>query len=161
LKHSHLAERALGDLMTALASNDVSPGAGAAGAVALALAAACAGKAVAITLKHRQEDESLTRVGQQLAEIRRRAMFGADEDSRRFEDFIHEKDARSAVALIRAGEGLQHLAEVLREVLRDIETQIDSVMAGDIAAAHALCDAFAAIQAANLEETRRAADLRE
>ena len=76
--HTNLAERTLGDVIESIASEVISPGAGAAGAVALALAAACAGKAISITLKRHADDHALLDSRDRLADIRDRALRGAE-----------------------------------------------------------------------------------
>jgi formiminotetrahydrofolate cyclodeaminase len=153
----HLAARRLGDVIDAVASNDVSPGAGTAGAVALALAAACASKAVAVTLKHRPEDSPLRQALQQLAEISRKALEGADDDANHFEDFIHDKDARAVARLIKTGKDLQSLAASLISILRQVDPLVDPSVTSDVTAAQALCQAFTSIQKENLQENRSAA----
>ena len=153
--HRPFADSPLGELIDAVASAEVSPGAGAAGAISLALAAACAGKAVAITLK-RHQDATLNRAQAELARIGRQALSGADEDAVRFEDFIHHNDGHSTTQLLKAEERLQSLAGSLAGILDDLETRIDHVVAADVAAARALCRAFGVIQTRNLDETRRA-----
>lgn len=150
-----LADRRLGELIDAVASAGVSPGAGAAGAITLALAAACAGKAVAITLGKHPARAGLAEVREQLETIGREAVAGADEDAGRFAAFVHDPDAGTAHRLLEAEEHLQRVAAALVRILESIETQIDPVMAGDVAAAKALCQAFEVIQSRNLEETRR------
>ena len=153
------AERSLTELLTELAAGGISPGAGAAGAITLALAAACAGKAVAISLKHHPQDEALGRARDQLAELRRLALVGADEDGRRFEDFVHSKDTAAADRLLQAGQGLRQLAAALTDLLDVVEARIDAVVAGDLVAARALCAASITIEAENLDENRRANSL--
>jgi hypothetical protein len=152
-----LAERPLGEVIEAVAAAGVSPGAGAAGAIALALASACAVKAVAITGRHRSGDEALLPLREQLLEISRGALGGADEDARRFEEFTHSKAAASAASLIRAGVALEQLASRLMQILPDVEARVDPVVRGDVAAAFALCEAFRAIQSENMKENREAA----
>ncbi|MFL6548615.1 MAG: cyclodeaminase/cyclohydrolase family protein [Povalibacter sp.] len=150
----NLADRSLGAVIEAIASDDVSPGAGSAAAVGLALAAACAGKAVAITRKHRSEDARLIRAQQELADILHRALHGADEDAAHFREFVHEKDAGSLQNLLRTGEELQQLGSALHSVLEGLEGHIDSAVEGDIKAARVLCAAFSVIQSENLAENR-------
>ena len=153
-----LAERPLGTVIDAIASDDVAPGAGSAAAVGLALAAACAGKAVAISLKHRPNDAVLTRAQHELATIAHGALHGADEEAMRFREFMHERDASSAQDLLDAGKRLQHRGAELLRVLERISDRIDHVVLSDIAAARALCMAFGEIQSENLAETREAAE---
>jgi formiminotetrahydrofolate cyclodeaminase len=153
-----LAERPLGAVIEAIASDKVAPGAGSAAAVGLALAAACAGKAVAITLKHRHDDAALTRAQNELTRIAHRALHGADEDAARFRDFMHEKDTPAAQDLLESGTRLEQLGVELLSVLERLADRVDSVVANDIVAARALCTAFGEIQSENLAETREAAE---
>lgn len=153
-----IAERRINELLDALASDDASPGAGAAAAVALALAAACARKAVAISLKHRPADAALMRASEQLRDITRRAVRGADEDARRFEEFVHSQDAGAAEKLTRAERRMQRLADELLQVSSEVRDQIARVVAGDLLAAEALCNAVLAIEANNVEESVRTSD---
>jgi formiminotetrahydrofolate cyclodeaminase len=152
-----LAERSRGEVIRAVAAAGVAPGAGAAGAITLALAGACAAKAVAVTLRHRPADAALRALAEQLADISRRALIGADEDTRRFEAFIHSKDAADASRLIRNGEALTQLAARLGELLRVVEQRVDPSVQGDASAAAALCSAFRAIASENLKENRKSA----
>src|SRR5687768_14637314 len=92
----NLGESRLIDVVNAIASAQISPGAGAAGAVTLALAAACAGKAVAISLKHRESDVTLLRARQVLDDIAHIALAGADEDASRFEALVRGNDPSAA-----------------------------------------------------------------
>jgi|GEM_PF-1642897 len=160
--HVDLAERPLGEVIGSIASELIAPGAGAAGAVALALAAACAEKAAAITLKRADErqhvDPGLRGARDRLADIRGRALRGAEVDASRFEDFVRAHDAESAERLVDSGEWLKRLAAELDRVLGELEGRVDRVVASDITAAQALRNAFAAIQRTNLDENRRAAD---
>src|SRR6185312_6938240 len=112
-----LADRTLGEVLAALASDAVSPGSGAAAAVALAFAAACAGKALAISRKHRPETESMRGAEQHVADLIRRSLERADADGRYFEEFIHQKSAQAASELLCAGEKSQGLAHELGRVL--------------------------------------------
>ncbi len=128
--------------------------------MALALAAGCAGKAVAITLKHHPDNMELTAAGERIDALAHRALAGASEDAARFAAFTHEKDADSARRLLEAGMSLEQSAEDLLAVLARIEAMTDSVVAADIGAARALCEAFLTIERANLEENRREAAAR-
>jgi formiminotetrahydrofolate cyclodeaminase len=158
MQHSKsLAERPLGIVIGAIASDDVAPGAGSAAAVGLALAAACAGKAVAISRKHQTEDTELARAQDVLAQIAQRALCGADEDASRFRAFIREQDAPSAENLLESTRGLRQLGVELLEVLEGLTGHIHASVCGDITAARALCRAFIEIQSENLSENRDAA----
>jgi hypothetical protein len=149
-----LAKQRLGAVIDAIASDDISPGSGSAAAVGLALAAACAAKAVAITIRHQPSDPELMRAGSLLTEITQFALSGADDDATRFRAFMLDKSARSAEELLESGEHLQHLGSVLFAVIQEISERIDQRVAGDLAAARALCDAFVTIQSRNLAENR-------
>jgi hypothetical protein len=153
-QNESLGRRALGAVIEAIASDDVSPGAGSAAAVGLALASACARKAVAISENHRQDDAVLSRAREALTEISLLALQGADEDAARFRAFMQQKSGSSAQDLIDSGERLQRLGAVLLSVLDEIESRIEASVSGDIAASRALCKAFMKIQSDNLEESR-------
>jgi formiminotetrahydrofolate cyclodeaminase len=157
LHSSDLADRPLGEVIEAIGSADVSPGAGAAGAVGLALAAACARKAAAITLKHRPDDAALGKLRSELSDIVRRALRGADEDASQFETFIRERDAQSAENLLQVGAGLTRAARALTELLSDLADRVDPAVRADVTAAQALCDAFSEIETINREQNREAA----
>ena len=113
---------------------------------------------MAITQKHGVANEALPRARAELATLWRQALLGADEDARDFAAFSHSKQPSAASELVHAGEKLTHLGERLLEILSDIDAHIHPVVAGDIAAARALCNAFMAIQQKNLAENRSAAD---
>jgi formiminotetrahydrofolate cyclodeaminase len=157
LHSSDLADRPLGEVIEAIGSADVSPGAGAAGALGLALAAACACKAAAITLKHRPDDPALAKLRGELSDIARRALRGADEDASQFEAFIDQRDARSAENLLRVGAGLTRTARALTGLLSDLVERVVPAVRADVTAAQALCDAFSEIEAMNVEQNRQAA----
>ncbi len=74
---------------------------------------------------------------------------------------MHSKDAAAAQRLVKAGEGLRHLCGALTDLLDVIEARIDTVVAGDLVAARALCAASITIEAENLDENRRANSLTE
>jgi formiminotetrahydrofolate cyclodeaminase len=159
MPHSeNLAERPLGRVIEAIASDDVAPGAGSAAAVGLALAAACASKAVAITSKHRQNDAVLARTREALGVIAHRALRGADEDALRFRAFMHEKDEASAQELIDSSKRLQQLGSELLAVLDELKDCVDPPLSGDLEAARALCTAFIEIQSENLEQNSDSAN---
>jgi formiminotetrahydrofolate cyclodeaminase len=145
-----IAQRSLGELTRAIASDAVAPGAGTASGVALALAAACAAKAVAITLKHRPHDARLEALRAALAAFAERALEGGDEDARRFADFMRDESPASAAALLEAGERLQRSAAALNGVLERLAAEVDPVVLADVLAARALCAACRAIQSQNL-----------
>jgi formiminotetrahydrofolate cyclodeaminase len=152
-----MAERTLGELTAAIASDAVAPGSGSAAAVGLALAAACAAKAVAITLKRRPSDSTLSELWGTLAVFAERALAAGGEDAIRFERFMHDQNRAMAASLIDHGERLQRSALTLKSVLERLATQVDSVVLADIRAAQALCDACLAIQSQNLSSNQAAA----
>jgi formiminotetrahydrofolate cyclodeaminase len=152
-----LAEQTVGELVGALASADVAPGAGAAGAVALALGAACAAKAATITLAHHRDDARLTELRAELLALSERALAGAEQDAEQFAEFMHDKSAETAGRLLRTGERLQHSALALKSILDELAGRVAPALAGDVLAARALCDACLAIQRENLDENQRAA----
>jgi formiminotetrahydrofolate cyclodeaminase len=151
------ATRTLEDVLTALASDAVSPGSGAAAAVTLAFAAACAGKALAISRKHRPAADDVNAAERRLKEIVRASLERADADAALFESFIHHKTQQSAQALLRADETAQGLSRELSTVLDKIEPTIHPVVAGDIAAARALLLAAGLVESRIRSENQRAA----
>jgi hypothetical protein len=152
-----LAKQSLGEVIEAIASNRIAPGAGSAAAVGLALAAACAGKAVAITCKHRPHDIALARTREVLSQIAVHALEGADEDALRFAEFMKEQNCSTAHQLLDATDRLRQLGSVLIHSIEQCEASIESNLCGDITAARALCSAFAQIETNNLSENQRAA----
>jgi len=154
--HLLLADRTLGEVLAALASDAASPGSGVAAAVALAFGAACAGKALAISRKHHSASGSFKGAEQRVADLIRRSLERADADARYFEEFIHHKSAQAAGELLCADEKSQCLAHELGEVLDEIEPTIDPVVATDIAAARLLLSAATAIEARIQAENRAA-----
>lgn len=169
---SDLSDQSLRSFVEALSSDAPSPGAGAAGAVALALAAGCARKAIAITRRHSPADGELEAAAERLAGISSGALDGAVADAELFTRLMHaisaarrqgEGDAAPPVrerasALVHEGDRVMALAEELRSVLTGVRERLDPVMQGDVAAALALADAFAAIQLGNQREAERMAD---
>jgi formiminotetrahydrofolate cyclodeaminase len=151
------ADRALKEVLTALASDATSPGSGAAAAATLALAAACAGKALAISRKHRAADESTNKAQRRLGELVGLALGRADVDSALFEKFIHDKSEQAASELLRADAASQALARELDTLLNEIEGTIHPGVMGDIAAARVLLSAASLIQARIRAENQRAA----
>ena len=141
-----LADRTLGDVLAALASDAASPGSGAAAAIAMAFSAACAGKALAISRKHRPPEEYLQRAERRLAAIARRSLTQADTDAKLFHEFIHHRDANSAAELVCADASSQDLGTELARVLDEIAEAVHPVVQGDIAAARALLAAVNTIE---------------
>jgi formiminotetrahydrofolate cyclodeaminase len=149
--------QSLSDLLTALASDHISPGSGTAAAAAMGFAAACAAKALAISRKHRAADEVALAAQTQLREIIRDSLQRAEVDSACFEDFLRHKNQQTARALLEADQQTQTLAAQLLVVLDRIEPGVYPVVSGDILAARALLEAAARIQARICEENQRAA----
>jgi formiminotetrahydrofolate cyclodeaminase len=151
------SDRTLDDVLTALASDAVSPGSGAAAAVTMAFAAACAGKALAISRKHRPAEDYVNAAELRLKEIVRASLERADADATLFENFIHHKNQQTAQALLRADEAAQGLSRELSEVLDKIGPTIHPVVAGDIAAARALLSAASQVESRIRGENQKAA----
>jgi len=149
------SSQTLGDVLTALSSDRISPGSGTAAAAAMAFAAACAAKALAVSRKHRAADEVALAAQTQLHQIITRSLERADVDSARFQDFLHHKDQQSARELIAADEETQALAAEISVVLDRIEPGVHPVVAGDILAARALLEAATRIQTRICEENRQ------
>jgi Formiminotransferase-cyclodeaminase len=141
----HLADRTLGDMLAALASDAPSPGSGAAAAVAMALAAACAGKALAISRKHRAPEEYLQLAEQRLAAIASRSLARADADAELFAEFIHHRSAKTADELVHGDDSAQALAGELGGTLDEIGGAVHPVVEADLAAARALLASVEAI----------------
>jgi formiminotetrahydrofolate cyclodeaminase len=139
-------------LLGAIASNAVAPGAGAAGAVVLGLAAACASKAVSVTLKHRPEDPELQSALEAFRTVALSALVEADRDSRAFEAFIHEKLPSSVERLVCEGERFGQLIAAFTTAIEEVESRIQSNMAGDVIAAKALAAAAQRIRQRNESE---------
>ena len=151
---SNIAQTRLEDLINAIGSRQVSPGAGAAGAVTLALAAACTAKAVAISLEHQPGQAVLRRSQLTLESIARFALAVADRDAEAFAAFIKEHTSRAITQVIREGDRNGRLIAVLSEVIEQVAPHIESNMSGDLLAARALTQAAHTIQAANSSEAR-------
>jgi hypothetical protein len=149
---SNIGQTTVADLIDAIGANRVSPGAGAAGAVTLALAAACTAKAVAISLVHQPNSAVLRRSQATLDSIARFALAAADLDAETFSAFIKEHSPRTIEQVLRAGDRIGRLIDVLSGVIDTIESHIESNMAGDLVAARALADAAHKIQLTNATE---------
>jgi formiminotetrahydrofolate cyclodeaminase len=151
------SDQPLGELLTALASDHISPGSGTAAAAAMAFAAACAAKALAISRKHRPADEPALAAQERLTEIIGRCLQRADVDCACFEAFLHHKNQQTAQALINADQDTQTLAVQLLDLLDEIEPAVQPVVAGDLLAARVLLNAATRIQARICDENRQAA----
>jgi Formiminotransferase-cyclodeaminase len=153
-KSSNIAETRVAELIAAIGSNGSAPGAGAAGAVTLALAAACTGKAVAISLGHQPDHPVLRHSQVALESVARFALADADRDADTFAAFIQEHTSAAIEQVIREGDRLGRLIEVLSGVIGKVAPHIESNMGGDLVAARALTEAARRIQAANSTEAR-------
>jgi formiminotetrahydrofolate cyclodeaminase len=151
---SSIAQMRVEDLIDTTAGRRVSPGAGAAGAVTLALAAACAAKAAAISLKHQPDNAGLRQSDAVLERIAHFALAGADRDAEAFTAFIKAHTADAIAQLVREGDKIAHLIDVLAGVLDKVAPQIEANMSGDIVAARALMEAARTIQLTNLAEVQ-------
>lgn len=149
---SNIAETRVADLIDAIGGKRVSPGAGAAGAVTLALAAACAAKAVAISLAHQPNHAVLQRSQAMLDSLAHFALAGADRDADTFAAFIKDHSLGTIAQLIREGDRIGRLIDVLSDAIDKVEPHIASNMTGDLVAARALADAARKIQLTNVTE---------
>jgi formiminotetrahydrofolate cyclodeaminase len=149
---TNIAQARVEDLIEAIGGRRISPGAGAAGAVTLALAAACAAKAVAISLVHQPDHAVLRRSQVTLESIARFALAGADRDAETFAAFMKEHTSGAIAQVIREGDRLSRLIDVLSDMIEKVALHIESNMAGDLVAARALTQAGRKIQAANSTE---------
>jgi hypothetical protein len=153
-KSSNIARTRVEDLIVAIGANGAAPGAGAAGAVTLALAAACTGKAVTISLRHQPDHPVLRQSRLTLEAAARFALADADRDADTFAAFIKEHTASAIDQVIREGDRLGRLIEVLSAVIEKVAPHIEANMGGDLVAARALTEAARRIQAANSTEAR-------
>jgi formiminotetrahydrofolate cyclodeaminase len=149
-----IAQMRVEDLIGAIAGKQISPGAGAAGDVTLALAAACATKAATISMKHQPQHVGLRRSQESLESAARFALAGADRDAEAFTAFIKEHSLGAIAQLIREGDRIAHLIDVVAAILAEVTPHIEPNMAGDLVAAHALLDAARKIQSTNSAEAR-------
>jgi hypothetical protein len=153
-KSSSIAQMRVGELVATIGEQGLSAGAGAAGAVTLALAAACAAKAAAISLKHQPANDSLRRSLDLCERIGRFALAGADRDAQAFATFVRENTLGAVAELLREGDRLIRLIDILSADLDKLAMQVEPEMAGDVVAARALMDAARRIQLSNSAEAR-------
>jgi hypothetical protein len=151
---SSIAQMRVGELVETIGDEGLSAGAGAAGAVTLALAAACAAKATAISIKHQPANDSLRRALDAFERIGRFALAGADRDAEAFATFIKDNTLGAVVELLREGDRLIRLIDILSDALDRIAAQVQPGMAGDVVAARALMDAARTIQLTNCAEAQ-------
>jgi hypothetical protein len=80
------------------------------------------------------------------------ALAGADRDADTFAAFIKEHTSQAITQVIRSGDRLGRLIDVLSDVIEKAAPHIESNMTGDLVAARALTEAARKIQAANSSE---------
>jgi formiminotetrahydrofolate cyclodeaminase len=151
---SSIAQMRVGELVEIIGDKGLSAGAGAAGAVTLALAAACAAKAAAISIKHQPANDDLRRALDTFERIGRFALAGADRDAAAFATFIRENTLGAVVELLREGDQLIRLIDILAHALDKVAAQVETGMVGDVVAARALMDAARKIQLTNCAEAQ-------
>jgi methenyltetrahydrofolate cyclohydrolase len=154
---SSIAQMRVEHLIDAVSGKQVSPGSGAAGAVTLALAAACAAKAATISMQHQPEHSGLQRAQETLERVAHFALAGADRDAEAFTAFIKGHTLGAIAQLIREGDKLARLIDVVSATVDELAPHIEPNMAGDLVAARALVDAARRIQSANLAEAKASA----
>ncbi|MET0291183.1 MAG: cyclodeaminase/cyclohydrolase family protein, partial [Steroidobacteraceae bacterium] len=141
-------------VLDAISSERPSSGAGVAAGMALALGIACAQKAIAVTLKHR-DDVQLSSAADRLRTLRGRSLEQARLDAALFERYLRSKDPQDVDKLVAAAEQFQHLArETAREFAALEGKVIDSVI-GDLTAADALQRAATTIEDDILRDNQR------
>jgi Formiminotransferase-cyclodeaminase len=151
--HRHEIE-ALGAFLRELSSPQGLFGSGSAAGVALALAAACAAKAAALTLKHRPDDLRLRSAHDNLLRQIDAATAGAEQDARRFAQFLHNRSSDSVQHVIAVDEKLLNIVDDVTAILESIEPYVQQSVAGDLVAARALAGAARTIQVENISELR-------
>ena len=162
-----MADRTIGDFLSAAASTEPAPGAASAGAVALSLGLACARKALAMTLKHHPERETLRETEIHLAGLVDQALAGAEADMKGFAAYIeacrlpHDDPERgpaeqAALAdLVAIGECLIAIADEARGLIEKVRPLVIDIMANDVVTALALIAAARSIHVACTAESRR------
>ena len=151
-KPRSIADLSVKELLAAIGSSHVSPGAGAAGAVALGLAAACLGKAATISLKHRPNNSVLQEAVDTCAHIARLALLDADRDAEEFAQFIRTQSSGAAARLVDTAEALRRVGNALQQLADRLQPHVEVNMLGDVSAARALAEAAEAIHARNENE---------
>ncbi len=142
---------AIGEFLSALASDAVLPGAGAAGGIALALAAACAGKAVAISRRH-DDTPALAEFQRQLACMAEEALELGQRDALQFKQQLKSNDPEATTALLRTDYTILDACQALDRLLQDNRDLIADNMSGDWKAARALLHACRVIHHENVRE---------
>jgi formiminotetrahydrofolate cyclodeaminase len=156
---SGLATQPIGDFLAGMASTSPAPGAGSAGALALAIGIACARKALAMTLRHRPDDQRIADLCKRFSSLSEQAMAGAAADESSFGAYIgalrqphdapgrHEAERRALEDLIAIGENMIALADEVHGLILGFKAEIIPAMANDIGAALALVSAARSIEA--------------
>ena len=129
-----LPSRSLDEILAALASRAVAPGAGAAAGVVLALAAACAEKAVVVTRKQQEADPALPAVAVALAGLRAQALRSAADDGLCYMAYARAPGPETARELVLAGERFLACALQVGEHMAWLTGRVDPVAAIDLAA---------------------------
>jgi hypothetical protein len=151
-KSSGIAQLRVGELVATIGEKGLAAGAGAAGAVTLALAAACAAKAAATSIAHQPANDGLRRSMEACERIGRFALAGADRDAEAFAAFIRENTLGAVANLLREGDRLIRLIDILSDAVDKLAPQVEASMTGDVVAARALMDAARKIQLTNCAE---------
>lgn len=146
---SGIGQLRVAELIATIGDKTLAAGAGAAGAVTLALAAACAAKAATISRRHQPANDSLQRAQDAFERIGRFALAGADRDAEAFAAFIRENTLGTVAQLLREGDRIIRLVDILSEALERVAPHIEPVMEGDVVAARALLSASRTIQLTN------------
>jgi len=146
---SGIAQMRVEELIEAIAGRSLSAGAGAAGAVTLALAAACASKAAAISIKHQPANAALQRSLDILERIARFALSGADRDAEAFATLLKEHTLGAVTELLREGDRIIRLIDILADTVEKLAPQVEPNMAGDLVATRVLMEAARRIQLNN------------
>jgi len=164
---SGLATQPIGDFLAGMASTSPAPGAGSAGALALAIGIACARKALAMTLRHRPDDQRIAELCARFASLSDQAMAGAAADETSFGAYIaalrqphdapgrHEAERQALEDLVAIGENMVELADEVRGLILGFKAEIIPAMANDIGAALALIAVARSIEADCAAESAR------
>jgi formiminotetrahydrofolate cyclodeaminase len=142
----------LAQFVDAIGQDRPAPGCGGAAALALAMAAACARKAFVISARRRGGDAELQAAGERCRVLSEAAVTGVQRDGENFKALLkapHGADG-PAQALEGDAEVLLSLAAELRAMVERHSQAVVADLAGDLAAALALTDAFERIETGNL-----------
>jgi hypothetical protein len=127
-----LPSRTLSEVLGALSSRAIAPGAGGATGIVLALAAGCAQKAVAVTRKREGADTGLSTVEDDLLRLREQALACAADDGRCYMAYAKSPGPDTARELVLAGERFLDCALRLGERMAWLNGRVDPVVAGDL-----------------------------